>query len=173
MRGFGKFPEKYFLKYKEKPVKIKPYDPNQKRIGDLYIKRLKTLLGKYQPKLMIRGSTAFKILGKGEVEVGIYPKSGDWKKVLEILTRRFGKPENLENEYARFNDVREETEVELIVLQGSQAKGDIKLHEHLIGHPEILKEYEKLKLKYSFSKREYMRQKNAFLENIVEELSDD
>lgn len=170
MKGLNKFPDEYFLKYKEKPVRLKPYDPKQQIIADYYLSKLQNIFKGQEVKLMVRGSTAYKIMGKGEVEVGIYPQEKDWNKTKDLLTTTFGEPENVEENYMRFNDEHEGVEVEIIVLMGHEADVDIKLHQYLISHPDLLVSYEQVKRKNCFSKREYQRQKNIFLSEIVEKI---
>jgi len=170
MKGLNKFPEEYFLKYKTKPVKLKPYNSKQEEFAQIYLNKIKEVLNGYDVRLKVRGSTSFKILGKGEVEVGVYPKEQEWGGVIEKLKRKFGEPENVEEDYVRFNDICEETEVEIILLKGHEADVDIKLHDYMISHPALLKEYEEVKKKYCFSKREYQRQKHYFLSKVIEQI---
>lgn len=172
MKGLNKFSDEYFLKYKEKPVKLKSYNPRQQIVADYYLSKLQNIFKDQKVKLMVRGSTAYKIMGKGEVEVGIYPQERDWNITKELLTVAFGEPENIEEDYMRFNDEYEGIEVEIIVLMGHEADVDIKLHKFLISHRKLLKLYEQIKRKYCFSKREYQRQKNIFLSEIIESIPD-
>jgi GrpB-like predicted nucleotidyltransferase (UPF0157 family) len=168
------FTEEYFLKYRETPVKLKPYSSKQEKIAKIYLKRIGDLLNNFDIKLMTRGSTAFKILGKGEVEVGVYPKDSDWLEVVKVLSKEFGEPETVEENYIRFNEIYKESEkeVEIILLKGREAEVDIKLHKYLIENPNLLEEYEEVKKKYCFSKREYQRQKNIFLNKVIGEIPD-
>lgn len=167
MRPLDKFPEEYFLKYKTKPVKLKPFNPKQKRIANHYINKLRDLLKDFEVKLMIRGSTAFEILGKGDIEIGVYPEEKDWKQVISKLKDFFGEPENVEKDYVRFNDKKKEIEAEIIVLKGYEAKVDMRLTEYLTTHSALLKQYIQLKKKYTFSKREYQRQKSKFFAEVT------
>lgn len=153
-----KFPLEYFSKYSEKPVKIKPFSRKQEIVANKYLKRVGKLLKKFDLKMIIRGSTAFKIAGKGDVEIGVYPNESDWKSVIKLLKKEFRDPENVEEDYVRFNDVCGNFEVEMIVLKGEEAKQDILLHEYLLKNPKLLKEYERVKRKYAYSKREYQIQ---------------
>jgi len=173
MKGLDKYPEEYFLKYKEKPVNIKPYNSSQTSVAMRYIKLLRHILKSTNATFMVRGSTLFKIQGKGDVEVGIYTRESEWETVLKKLEKRFSKPENLEENYARFNDVQDGTEVEIIVLKGHEASVDIKLHKYLLKHKNLLAEYENIKKEYSFSKREYQRQKSRFLSKVILAIPED
>ena len=170
VKGLSKIPEEYFLKYKTKSVKLKPYNPKQEEIAQKYLDIIKKVLKDYKVRLKVRGSTFFKILGKGEVEVGVYPKEEEWDGVIEKLKVKFGEPENVEDDYVRFNDIYEDIEVEIILLKGHEADVDIELHDYMVAHPEILKEYEEVKRKYCFSKREYQRQKHYFLSKVIENI---
>ncbi|MFH1295337.1 MAG: hypothetical protein ABIH84_02050 [bacterium] len=168
MRGLNKFPPEYFLKYKEKPVKLKPYDPIQEEIGNYYLEKLKKILQDFDVAVLLRGSSLYKIAGKGEVEIGVYPKEVDWVRVVELLKKNFGKPENVEESYVKFNQTYNDVEIEIILLKGHEANVDIKLHEYLLNHRDLLKEYEKVKQKSAYSKREYQIQKNTFLGKVIE-----
>ena len=173
MRGWDKFNMDYFLKYKEKPVKLRPYNPQQEVVALRYLDEIRELTADFGPKLLIRGSTAFKILGKGDVEVGVYPQEKDWQKVADILTEAYGNPDNVEADYMRFNqESAEQYEVEIILLKGHEAKVDLALTEYLISHPELLRRYEEIKKNSAHSKREYQIQKNNFLTDVIHQIPD-
>jgi len=174
MRGWDKFDANYFLKYKEKPVKLKPYDPQQEEVALRYLDKIGSLMEGIDIKLLVRGSTAFRIFGKGDVEVGVYPLEKDWKKVAGILAKAYGDPDNVEPDYMRFNhESSEGYEVEIILLKGHEAKVDVKLTEYLMDHPELLKEYEEVKRKSAFSKREYQIRKNDFLTSVIHKIPEE
>lgn len=170
MRGFTNHQKSYFDKFSDKPVKIFPFDPRARIVAEKYIKKIESLLNNFEVEVLHRGSTAFGISGKGEIEIGIYPKQDGWEEVVRILKKHFGKVDNLEENYARFNDKFMNFEIEVILLRGHDATVDKKLTEYLKKSPGDLKDYEKVKRKYSFSKREYMVQKNKFLQRIVNKL---
>lgn len=173
MIGWNKFDDSYFLKYSEKPVKLKPYIYRQTEIAEIYLEQIKKILDGITPKLIVRGSTAFKILGKGDIEVGVYPSESDWLKVISLLSSKYGPPENVEKDYVRFNSIYGGYEIEIIILKGHEAKVDLALTEYLINHPGLLKEYENVKKTSSFSKREYQIQKNKFLSKVIEMIPDE
>lgn len=168
MRGLPKLPDSYFDKFKDKPVKIYPFDSKTKKIAADYIKKLERLLGGFKVEFLHRGSTAFGIAGKRDIEIGVYPSDKDWGSVLEKLKSHYGKVDNLEMNYARFNDSVDDFEIEVILMRGREAKIDKKLTNYLLNHPKLLKKYEKLKYKYAYSKKEYMIQKNRFLKKVIE-----
>jgi len=171
MRSFTKLPKNYFDKFSDKPVKIIPFDPKSRVVAEKYIKKIELLLKNFKVEISHRGSTAFGIAGKGEIEIGVYPLEKEWNVVIETLTTYFGKVDNLEKNYARFNDCFEGFEIEVVLFKGYDATIDKRLTEYLKNSPEVLREYEKLKYKYAYSKKEYMIQKNKFLEAIVEKFN--
>lgn len=172
MRGLAKLPPEYFEKFSDKSVKIKPFDPNSKKIAGEYVQALRKLFEGLDLELIHRGSTAFGIAGKGDIEIGVYPKEPDWDRVLEKLTQRYGEAGNTEKNYARFNDLFKGYEVEVIVMKGQEAKVDKELTRYLAARPDLLKQYEDLKYKYAFSKKEYMIQKDKFLTKVVRMISE-
>ena len=162
----------YFKKFNTSPVEIKAYNPVSKEIAQEYIELLITLLKDFEVKIIHRGSTAFKISGKGDIEIGVYPGEEDWDMIVEKLESYFGSPENTEVDYARFNTLKNGFEIEIILQKGESARVDIALTEYLMSHPKLLKRYENLKRSYSFSKREYQIQKDRFLRNIIDSIPD-
>ena len=168
MRGLNKFNASYFEKYRTTPVHIRPFSSKQTRIAKKIIATLRKQLTEFKIFYLVRGSTAFKISGKGEVEVGVYPHPVDWQPVLDALARYYGPPENLEDHYARFNTSVEDREVEIIILKEHEAEIDINLHRYLLSHPKLLQDYEMIKQQFSFSKREYMKAKNKFLSHVID-----
>jgi len=172
MRGLNKFNDNYFLKYRTTPVTIRPFSSKQTRIAHKLINQLKDQLKDFKIKYLVRGSTAFKIAGKGEVEVGIYPRPDDWQAVLQRLVDIYDPLENQEEHYARVNSTIENVEVEIIILKEHEADIDINLHRYLLSHPELLQEYEQIKRDNCFSKRQYMIAKNKFLSDVIDLIPD-
>lgn len=170
MRSLSDTPISYFNKFKDKPVHIKPFDPSLVIIAQKYIKKLKKILFAFNPQIVHRGSTAFGIAGKNEIELGVYPKPKDWQKIIDFPTEYFGQVNNIEKNYARFNDIYNDTEIEIILMKGYDATVDKKLFSYLVSHPDLLKKYEKLKYKYCYSKKDYMIQKDKFFRNVIKDI---
>jgi len=168
MRGLTQIPNTYFDKYKNKKVTIKPFDPGIRSIAQQYIDKLSQTLSHFNPEIVHRGSTAMGIAGKGEIELGVYPKETDWQQIIQLLIKHFGEVNNLEKNYARFNDIFRHIEIEIILMKGYEAILDKKLTLYLLSHPQLLKEYEKLKYKYCHSKKDYMIQKDKFFRRVIE-----
>ena len=170
MRGLTKLPDSYFAKFTNKQVRLYPFNPKSRVVAKKYILKLERLLSEFNLEIIHRGSTAFGIAGKGEIEIGVYPKTKDWTLVLKCLTKFIGKLDNLETNYARFNDRFQDFEVEIIVLKGSDAKIDRQLTEYLKSNSEVLNQYEKMKYQFAYSKKEYMIAKDKFFRKLVSKL---
>ncbi len=171
MKNLDEHSSDYFDKFSTAPVAIKPFDPIAKLIAASYIEKLQTLLGD-SVEIRHRGSTAFEITGKGDIEFGVYPSSKDWERVLEKLECSCGQAQNIEENYVRFNDTVNEYEIEVIVLRGYPARVDMRLTEYLLSHRELLEEYERLKKQYAFSKRVYQQEKDRFFQSIISLIPD-
>lgn len=172
MKGLPKFTKYYFERFSTKPVLIKPFDLRALVAAEEYKKRLDEILRPFGLQAFHRGSTYFGIAGKGEIEFGVYPKKADWYKVLSAVINYYKGIGNLEKDYARFNDTSNGFEVEVILLTGHSAAVDQKLNEFLKSKPGLLKEYEEVKRKSAFSKRQYMVQKDNFLREIIRRIPD-
>ncbi len=170
MKNINPMPRSYFDKFSDKPVLVKPYDPKSKQLAKEYISSLEDMLSDFDVEIIHRGSTAFGISGKGDIEIGVFPSEEDWKSVVSKLVNEFGESGNVENDYVRFNDERDDYEIEIILLKGEAAKIDIALTKFLLEHSESLKKYEEIKKKYSYSKREYQIQKDVFLRGVIDSI---
>ena len=168
MKGLPESPASYFQKFDTAPVTIRPFDPRSTDVAAEYLAKLRGLFGDLDTELAHRGSTAFGIAGKGDVEIGVYPADEAWGEVLERLEGCCGQAGNAEENYVRFNDAVGEYEIEVIVLRGHEARVDKRLTAYLSGHAELLGEYEEIKRKHAYSKREYQRAKDRFLRAVVE-----
>lgn len=173
MKGTIDLSDDYFLKYKDKPVRIIPFDPKTKNTGLVLVKEIEELLNGSECIVILRGSTLYEISGKGDIEIGIYTLKENWKKVFQILELKFGDAEVIEAEYARFNFEENKREFEIMMFAGRSAYVDMKLTHYLWKHRELLKEYEEIKKKYSYSKRDYNREKNRFLRRVEREIPEE
>lgn len=173
MKGIIDLPDDYFLKYRDKPVKIKPFDPKTKQRGLAVEGEIRKYLKDFECEVILRGSTLFEISGKGDIEIGIYTTSRDWSDIFEALKTKYGDAEVVEEEYARFNYEDDSHEFEIMMFAGRGALVDMKLTWYMVKHPDLLKEYEDIKKKYSFSKRDYNREKNRFLRKVEAEMPEE
>lgn len=173
MKQLPSFSEAYFNKFSTKPVVLKSYDPQSPIIAHEYITQLKKLLQQF-PKVEIvhRGSTLFGILGKGDIEMGLYIPEDQWFDVLILLINYYKEIGNLEKDYARFNDEYKGYEIEVILFTGYNALVDKRVTEYMKNNTDLLKKYEYVKRKYAYSKREYQIQKDKFFRKVIEDIPD-
>lgn len=80
MKPLNKFPAEYFQKYKDKPVILKPYDHKAGEVANELVSEIQHSLQGLKVEVMVKGSSAFKILGKGDIEIGVYPKEAVGQK---------------------------------------------------------------------------------------------
>jgi len=173
MKGTINLPDEYFLKYKDRPVKLIPFDPKTKKIGLKMVDNIKEMLGEFPCEVLLRGSTLYEISGKGDIEIGIYVDKKEWENVFEILKEKFGEPGVVEEEYVRFNLDSSGQEFEIMMFTGRGGLVDKKLTEYLKERPELLREYEEVKKKYTYSKIDYNREKNRFLRRVEAEIPEE
>jgi hypothetical protein len=164
-------PDDNYERYRTTPVAVKPFDPRSRDVARRMIASLHDALP--SAALAHRGSTAWGIAGKGDIEIGVYPADGAWDDAISLLSKRYGSPGSLEDEYARFNHACEAYEIEIIVLRGRVAARDVTLHTIMAGNPRLLAEYEQVKLQHAYSRREYQRHKDMFFAAVLASLPAD
>ena len=171
MRDVEPLSQEFFDNLKEKPVKVQAYNPKSAIIADEYIALLKNLLSSYSNiQFLHRGSTALEIAGKGDVEIGICPEEKDWESIFDILHKRFGEPHLKEPDFILFNDRKDAFEIELAMMKGFVAVREKALLTYLKGHKALCKQYEDLKYKYAYSKKQYAIEKEKFLREVVKQI---
>ena len=174
MKGLPAFSQEYFDRFSTGPVDVKPFDSKSTGVAGAYIKKLDFVLHPFGLSAVHRGSTYFRISGKGEIELGVYPGEENWQEVISALSNYFkGVVGKLEPNYARFNDTFQGFEVEVVVMKGREALVDRALTRYLVSHPKLLRDYEDVKRKFSYSKREYYTQKDKFLRTVIEAIPDE
>lgn len=169
MKLLNKSPE-FFEKYKEKPKKLFVYGPKIQALSDKYLEKVKKLVGEFG-KVEPIGSVVYKIPA-GDVEVAVYPKEGKFAEVVKILEREFGKPETERDDFVKFEIEVGEIEVSINVYQGYEALFCRNFTKYMLDHPKLIEEYQKIKQEFSYSKREYQKQKYKFYDRILPEIPD-
>jgi len=159
----------WFMKFSDtEKVKITQYNPNIKCIFNEFKQILIKQLGKIDVKHM--GASALRISGHGEIDLYIPITPTKFNSLLEKLTKLYGKPGSLDEEWARFNHKYKNTEFEIMLVHKncSDYKDTAKFFNYLKAHPKDAKKYEQLKKKYAIiSKREYCKQKGKFIRDIL------
>ena len=172
MKPLNKFSSDFFDKYKDKPVNLKPYSQDMRELADKYLGEIRSLLqgGLYEAALI--GSVAYRI-PTADVEIAVYADKENWDEILNILEGRYGRPTNREAEFARFEIPGEEYEMDIHVYSGYEGEVSKKLTKFILENPDLIEKYYGLKEKFSFSRKEYQRQKNDFLNNVIQKIPDD
>lgn len=161
-------PRSYFLKYSNKPVKIKPFSKKSKKIAKEYLRKINRVLKETKTKAIPIGATALEISGKGDLDFGLYINEEKWDEVLKCLINHFKGIGNLNSKgFARFNGYYKGYEVEIVVKRGESAERDKRLLSYIKSHPNLIKDYEEEKKKYAYSEREYMIKKDKFLRKVM------
>lgn len=170
MKGIPKFPKKYFEQYRITPLKLKPYSSKQKEIGDKFVNKIIEIINDPKTEITLRGSTLYKILGKGDIDIGIYATPKGWKIALNKLLLFYGKARVIEKTFAAFYIEKDGFEIEISLMKGHQTEVDKALTNHFLTNSASLVEYENLKRKYSYSKREYLIQRDKFFRKIIDSI---
>lgn len=168
MELVNKHSEDFFERYKEKPEELFEYGPKVQAVADKYLQKAQNLLSGIAEVTPI-GSVAYKI-PSADVEVAVYPSEGNFQKAIEILEKEFGAPVQKQEEFVRFQIEDGKYEVNIHVCYGREAEVSKKLTKFMLEHPDLIKEYKKLKEKYCYSKREYQRQKYHFITEIIKQI---
>jgi GrpB-like predicted nucleotidyltransferase (UPF0157 family) len=159
----------WFMKFSNtKKVKIVQYDPKIKDIFEEFKQILIQQLGKIEIKHM--GASALSISGQGEIDLYIPTTPTKFNSLVKEITKLYGKPGSLDNDWARFNYTYKNTEIEIMVMHKncSDYIDNTMFFNYLKTHPIDAKKYEQLKQKYAkVSKREYYKQKGIFIRNIL------
>src|SRR5579885_1452652 len=169
MKPITQFTKDQFTKFTPTPVKLKPFDPRNRLIAKEYIKDLDKTLAQWHVQAKIIGSTAYGIAGKGAIEVGVFLHGYNWQPVIEKLENTYGKMEVLEKDYAQFHDEFQNYDIKVMLFKGYAAQVNRKLHDFFLSHPKVLKQYEDLKKRFAYSQRDYQKEKQEFLNDIIED----
>lgn len=170
MRGVPKSSKKYFEQFRTSPLKLLPYDANALTVADKHIQILKGVLIDTKTEIVHRGSTSLGISGKGDIDVAIYATPAEWLKARNILISHFGNPDAFGDEFAAFNLSDGNYKIEISLMKGRQRIVSKALTNFLLQHPQIVKDYEELKQKYCYSKREYLIQRDKFFREIIKKI---
>ena len=163
-------PREYFDKFSDRPVEIRPFDPESKRQSLHYLESLNEILSPFGASAELFGSVELEIDGKGEWEFAVYLNDEQWYPVLTKLINHFGGVYTLIDDFAVFGDICEETEIEVIPLRGEAAMRNQAIMDFWRNNSTALKEYEQGKYRNAHSKREYYWWKQNFIADILESL---
>ena len=165
-----RLPDEYFDKLSSDPVILKPFDPESKAAAKVYGKRLETLLAQFPLQAELFGSTDLEIDSKGEWEFGIWLDNTQWYPVLIVLINHFGSIHTLSDDFALFNDVSDDHDIEIITMRGEAAVRNQAIMNYWRNNPEAVMAYRAGKIAHAHSQQEYFRWKNKHISDIVETL---
>ena len=158
----------YSFKYsKKKFIEIYPFDPNSLTHAKELIQKLK----KECPflNLYLIGSVGLGIDGLGDIDLYAAAPKNKFSLAEKIISRQFGKPLKMRNDFVEWNFKYNGTDVELKLTDphDKQFVRQIKLF-NLLKKKKILNEYKKLKTDLgNSSEREYVRRKMEFFEKLL------
>jgi GrpB-like predicted nucleotidyltransferase (UPF0157 family) len=162
---------KHFKKFSTTPIDLKPFSKYTKQKANEYLVRLNKSLRNLGLRAYLHGSTFLEICGKGEIDIIIGVPENKWFPTLIQLINHYHSIGNLEEKYARFNDIYKDTEVEIILMPSKDAQEEQRLLKYLKSNKSELDRYVKVKKKFSYNKRRYVLEKYKFLEKIERKMS--
>jgi hypothetical protein len=167
MRDTRKFTREYFEKFRTTPIKLIPFSPTQKRIAEKWVIHLREVLKGIPVTVAHRGSTLLEITGKGDIDIAVYTDMTTFRTVFNKIAHFFGDPKATDENFAAFYTLDRGYEVEISLMKGREAKVDQALTKTLVSNPKFIREYQEIKVRYCFSKREYLFQRSKFFKRIL------
>lgn len=153
----------------DKIVKIYPYDPKTSEIAQEIIKTIKQTY----PNLVVEhmGASALKISGQNDLDIFAFSDPKDFGKYLPGLTKLFREPLHKHETFCEWKFKKDGFDVEfyLTARDSKTMQRQIETFENLKNNPDLLKEYEQLKLSMNGkSFKEYQEKKYEFYHKILD-----
>jgi len=163
-------PREAYNQFADKPVAIKPFDPESKQQALQYLARLNALLEPLGVAAELFGSTELEIAGKGEWEFALWLTDQQWYPVLIRLINHFGSIYALSDDFVLFNDRHNGKDIEVIPMRGETAARNQAVMNFWRSNPAALKAYEQGKYQHAHAKRDYYWWKDNLIADILEPL---
>jgi hypothetical protein len=163
-------PREHYNTFADKPVEIRPFDPESKQQAFHYLANLDDILAPFGVSAELHGSVELEIAGKGEWEFAVWLTDQQWYPVLIRLINHFGSIYALSDDFVLFEDRYNGTNIEVIPMRGEAAERNQAVMNFWRNHPAALKGYEQGKYQYAHSKREYYWWKDNLIADILESL---
>ena len=170
MKAFKVPPMRFFEQFGDKPVELKPFDPQALKVANEYLHHLNEFLNSWDVTAELFGSTPLRIAGKGEFEYAVYLKSKNWYEVITALARGYKNVWTIQSDIVVITDEFHGHRIEIIALRGHRAKINKAIMVALESDKALLKRYEELKFKYAYAKKDYYYQKNQFFYELLRSL---
>lgn len=170
MRNIAKFTKQDFEKFTTESLVLHPYNPKSATIARKHVIKIKSALSDLPVEVLHRGSTLFQITGKGDIDIGIYTTSKTYNAAIERVAKAYSPPQIVGKEFVAFYIEEEGFKVEISLMQGREAVIDKAITLYLLKRKDLQKEYEEIKIKYFYSKREYLIQRAKFFNRVIKEI---
>ena len=130
----------------EKIAHIKPFNPRVKKVGEMLVSKIKTLLPELE--VVFIGATALGIAGQNDIDLNILSTPGEYKKYLPKIKELFGEPTQTNQNLIKWEFVQNGFEIELYLTDKNSPllKAQIETFEILRQNPALIREYEKIKI---------------------------
>ncbi|MEZ4869511.1 MAG: hypothetical protein R3C14_49765 [Caldilineaceae bacterium] len=163
-------PRDYYNRFADKPVAIKPFEPESKQQALQYLASLNALLAPSGVVAELHGSVELEIAGKGEWEFAIWLTDAQWYPVLIRLINHFGSIYALSDDFVLFEDNHNGRNIEVLPMRGETAKQNQAVMHFWRTDPAALQAYEQGKSQHAHSKRDYYWWKDNLIADILESL---
>lgn len=149
-------------------VKVKPYNPETRKLAFKVINKLK----KSSPKLNVYlvGSIGLGISGRGDIDLFATCDHKTFNKTIPNISAIFGDPKKVRKKFAEWNFVFKNHKVQLVLIDPNSRRfiNQMKLFNLLKYNHYLLKRYEKLKMKLDgLPEEEYVIRRMYFFNQIA------
>jgi len=160
--------EKYMLTIPEdKVIEIKPFDPKVNDAAQNIISKIKKSIP--EAEILFMGASALGIAGQNDIDMTVLA-NGKFEEFSDSLEDLFGNPVKSNQNLIKWEFEENSFEVELYLndIISPVLQEQIDTFNLLKNSPELLKEYEKIKMEADgLPFREYMRRKYEFFNKIL------
>lgn len=152
-------------------VIVSPYNPKSPEVFSKIKKEIIENIGK-GADIQLRGSSALKISGQGELDIYLPTDLTKFNLRIKQLVKIFGEPKSIYPlERARFITFVDGIKAEIFVINKDDAGwlNCLKFEQKLKDNPELLNKYQAIKEECNgLSTREYYRKKLSFLNKVLQ-----
>ncbi len=149
-------------------VHIYPYDPKSSEIENTILEKIKHL----NLETHSIGSNKFKIAGKRDLDIFLICNRNDLKIMTEKLESIFQPAEKKSEDFSEwhFKEGDFEIDINLMLKKSKRFEKLINQFNFLMSRPELIKQYEELKLSCNgFSTRQYNLRRMAFFNSFKDQ----
>lgn len=163
------YQEKYLSKIPENtPVAVYPWDARGLEVAQAVMQDIKSVLP--ENEIVFIGSLPLKIAGQKDIDLSVLSPVSEFPKNQAKLEGKFGSPDKEGVTSIAWHFVREGWDVAIYLTDpvSSQVQEQIEVFKILKNNPDLLKEYEHIKLEAKDKPyKEYQRRKYEFYNRIL------